>query len=288
MKKDLIFFGKDGLTQTSANHIANLCKEAYLQLEKELAGIGFYSSTVRLIGSGQESLLKQGTKDISWIPTHLDKVAKYKSLIAWLREAIKASENLFKEVEEMDYSDFGIEEPERPVKEDAITENDVIATWNIKQRNRYYYLDTLCAQIGQYIHPNGTFSEARNRMYDVINEPHKVSGSGRDTVIYSYEPTMDSSEVDSMFMELQNQYRSYQAELNSMKHSIETAIQDDRNKKNSEYAKAFQEYSIKAKDAQNILECKRLELQKEIQDMKIIIPDSLKPVYEEVSALGKK
>ena len=284
----MIFLGDNGLTSTSANHIANLCKEAYLQLEKELAGVGFYSSTVRLIGTSQESLLKDGTRDISWIPTHLDKVAKYKSLIAWLREAIKARETIFKEIDAMDYSDFGIEEPERPTREDAITENDVIATWNIKQRNRYYYLDTLCAQIGQYIHPNGTFSEARNRMYDIVNEPHKVSGSGRDTVIYSYEPTIGSSEVDSMFMELQNQYRSYQAELNSMKHSIETAIQDDRNRKCSEYAKALLEYSIKVKDAQNILESKRLELQKEIQDMKIIIPDSLKPVYEEVSALGKK
>lgn len=37
MKKDEIFFGEQGLTTTSANHLANKAKEAYLALEQLLS-----------------------------------------------------------------------------------------------------------------------------------------------------------------------------------------------------------------------------------------------------------
>jgi hypothetical protein len=70
-------------------------------------------------------------------------------LIAWLRESIKAKERLIKEAENTSYEDYGLEVPERPERAEYITEDDVIGMWSIKQRNRYYYLDTLCATIGQ-------------------------------------------------------------------------------------------------------------------------------------------
>lgn len=288
MEKDMIFFGDNGLTSTSANFISNICKESYAEIEKELESVKFTTTTVKLIGSTDETVVSRGIEDVSKIKENIMKVAQLKSLIAWLREAIKARERLFKEALNMDYEDFGIEVPIRPESAEYITDDDVIASWNIKQRNRYYYLDTLCAQIGQYIHPNGAFSKARKSLLNVMNEPYKVVGDGRDTLVYSYIPTIPSKDVEDEFMSLQQQYRSYQAELNSMKHSIETAVMEDKNRKDSEYAKAYQEYSSKLRECQNLLELKRNGLQKEIQELKIVIPDSLKPIYEEVSTLGKK
>ena len=38
MEKDLVFFGEQGLTSTSANHIANLAKEYVAGLEESIDG----------------------------------------------------------------------------------------------------------------------------------------------------------------------------------------------------------------------------------------------------------
>lgn len=288
MKKDEIFFGQDGLTSTSANFIANICKEQYAQLEAELSNIVFYTTTFNLIGTDQQNLLCDGIKDVSDIKPKLEKVAKLKSLIAWLREAIKAKDRLFDEAKRSTYEDFGIEIPEEPEKKRFLTADEIVGEWNIKQRNRYYYLDTLCAQIGQYIHPNGDLAAQRKKLMEVMCKPHKVDGSGRDTVVYNYEPSVNIDEVERLYMQLQSEYRGYQAELNSMKHEIETALQNDKALKDSEYAKAYQAYNAKLKEAVNLLEINRNELLMKLQTLKIIIPDSLKPVYDEVSKVAKK
>lgn len=288
MKKDEIFFGTSGLTSTSANYICNLSKETYMQIEKDLNNIRFYNKDMQLIGTSERQIISEGTKDVSDIINKLDKIAKLKSLIAWLREALKAKDRLFKEAESMSYDDFGLEVPEQPERPLYITEDDVISTWNIKQRNRYFYLETLCAQIGKYIHPDGVFSHERERMYDAIHNPREVVGGGRDTIVYTYTPSIDSSKIEDKFMEMQTLYRSYQAELNSMKHEIETALENDKKDKDFNFQHGYLVWSNKMVDINNQLKVSKNEKLSDLQKLKIIIPDSLKPIYEEVSALGKK
>lgn len=287
MEKDKIFFGENGLTSTSANYISNICKEAYRKMETSLNNIVFYTTTIKLLGSSEESLLKEGVKTVSDVKDTLDKIAKLKSLIAWLREAIKAKERLIKEANISSYEDYNIEIPEAPVLKLAITADNVIATWNIKKRNRYYYLETLCATIGQYIHPDGVFSTERDHLLKVLSEPHSVEGNGRDTILYTHKPSLPVEEVEDTFMELQNIYRGYQSELNSMKHEIETTCNNDSIAKSAAFQTAMQEYKniMKVKDAE--LVARKQVAVKEASDLKIIIPDSLKPVYDMVQKLGK-
>ena len=298
MQKDLIFFGESGLTSSSANHVANLSKEAYQQVEKELSSIRFFDKKMSLIGSPSEQLISEGVKSVADVTEKLDRVAKLKSLIAWLREGIKAKERLLGEVDKLTFEDCGFDIPEQPVapkREAYLQEDDVIGEWNIKQRNRYYYLETLCAQIGKFIHPDGWFAVEREKMYDIIHNPRNVSGNGRDTVVYHCTPSIKPEEVEDKYMELQKIYRSYQAELNSMKHEIEIALEKDKVSKDSAYKEAWQKYqkeydaySNKLVELNNklteIKNCRLAELQK----MKIVVPDSLKGVYEEVNSLGKK
>ena len=298
MQKDMIFFGESGLTSTSANHIANLSKEAYQQIEKELTNIRFIDKTMSLIGQPNEQLISEGVKTVSDIDGKLDRVAKLKSLIAWLREAIKAKERLLNEANRLTIEDCGFdipEQPEAPNKEAYLQEDDVIGTWGVKQRNRYYYLETLCAQIGKFIHPDGWYTNARNNMLDAIHNPRTVSGSGRDSVVYHYVPSIDTQEVEDEFMSLQNKYRSYQAELNGMKHEIEVALENDKVAKDSNYKVKWQQYqgeynkySNQLVELSNKLTEAKNEKLAELQKLKIVIPDSLKPIYEEVSKLGKK
>lgn len=298
MQKDLIFFGESGLTSTSANHVANLSKEAYQQIEKELSNIRFIDKKMSLIGHPEEQLISEGVRTVSDIDGKLARVAKLKSLISWLREAIKAKERLLEEVNHITFEDCGFEipeQPEAPKKEAYLQDNDVIGTWGIKQRNRYYYLETLCAQIGKFVHQNGFYSEARDTMYDAIQNPRTVLEKGRDTVIYHYVPSIEVQEVEDEFMSLQDRYRSYQAELNGMKHEVEITLENDKIAKDSDYNEKWQtyqgeynKYSHQLVELSNRLtEVKNKKLA-ELQKMKIIIPDSLKGVYEEVSKLGKK
>lgn len=288
MRKDEIFFGAQGLTSTSANHIANVAKELYTSIEKELSSVQFYNSYMSLIGTNNKDLISSGVSSVSDLNEKLERVARLKSLIAWLREAISAKQRLTKEAENASYDDFGIELPAKPTVPTYLTQDDVIGTWNIKQRNRYYYLETLCAQYGKFIHPESAMANAREQLYDKMNNPIRVSENGRDTLVYSYEPSINPEEVEAKFMELQDIRRTYQAELNSMKHDIETAIENDRQSKLTQYEEDCKSYAniMSTKDAE--LKSLKQTALRSVQALKIVIPDNLKPIYEEVSAQGKK
>lgn len=100
MKKDMIYFSENGLTSTSANHIANLAKEYYQTLETKLDNIKFYDEKISLISSSDYKLLRGGitASTLEETTSDLYKIADAKSLIAWLREAIKAKDNLLREI----------------------------------------------------------------------------------------------------------------------------------------------------------------------------------------------
>ena len=86
------------LSLTSANHIANLAKEAYEKLESKLNSTSFIRETITIIGSTAETNVKLSQAGlITIVPDILKEIYEYKSLIAWLREAIKEKEKLFKE-----------------------------------------------------------------------------------------------------------------------------------------------------------------------------------------------
>lgn len=288
MEKDKIFFGENGLTSTSANFISNLAKESYRAIEQELDNLCFFTTEVSLIGSSDKNILREGRKGISDIPSKLEEISKLKSLIAWLREAIKAKESLIKEASALTYGDFGIEEPEYPERGNYISLDDVLAEKNIKQRNRYYYLETCCAQIGKVIHPDGSFAKGREQLQKILLEPHTVNGTGRDTLLYTREPSIDPEEVDDMFMMLQQKHREYQAELNSIKHDMELEVQNHNVSVDLKYQEAMNTYYNAQKVADAALKVKIEEAVKAAADLKIIIPDSLKPIYDKVQAIGKK
>ena len=293
MEKDKIFFGENGITTTSANHIANIAKESYRTLEEKLSTAVFYTTEISLLGSSAINTLKEGVNRdfLREVEQSLMTIAKLKSLIAWLREAIKAKERLIKEVTGLKDAQIAeylnIQLPEAPETYIRLTEDDVVASWNIKQRNRYYYLDTVCSTIGKYIHPDMKFSNAKDDLVKIMSERNIVKGSGRDTVIYSYTPTVSIEDVEDTFFKLQNHYRSYQAELNSMKHQIEVALQEDDREKSQKELEEARNYQNECKTLLVQIVNYRKDMIRTMQSLKIIIPDSLKSIYEEIAKVGK-
>lgn len=134
------------------------------------------------------------------------------------------------------------EKPLSPVAPHVLTEQEYYASLPIKERNRYYQLETVAAVIGKYIHPDDVLSDERKKLKNRIQHPHQVDGKGRDALIYTYEPSVSAEDVDNTFYELQKKHREVQAQLNSMKHDCEVAIEESTNKSNTEYAVASSEY----------------------------------------------
>lgn len=293
MKKDHIYFSESGLTSTSANHIANLAKEYYQTLETKLDNIKFYEERISLISSSDSKLLRGGItpSTLEEIKSDLYKIAEAKSLIAWLREAIKAKDNLLREIKNTSLAKWcssnNIDYPEIPEMEDIMTEDEYLSTLSVKERNRFFYLQTMCSVLGQYIHPNGTYSHERKSLKNKMQNPNSLSGSGRDAILYSYTPTISLSAVDELFFELQAKHRELQAELNGMLHKMQQAIDADEVAKRAEYVSQLAEY--KAINEKCTAEYRKSLKEKEIEisKLKIIIPNSLTEIYEKVSALGK-
>lgn len=284
-----VFFAESGLTSTSANHIANLAKEAYQNLENELNSVCFYTTKVSLLGTSSKEVLQYGNQLIDI--TKLTRIAELKSLIAWLREAIKAKEQLTKDLSRMDLNKYcemmGINKPIQPVMEESLTEKEYYDSLNIKARNRYYQLETQAAVLGKYIHQNSPYAIAREGLAHKIANPKEVRGSGRDTLIYSYEPTVAITDVDDQFFELQNKYREIQAQLNAMKHECEVAMNESEVKVQTEFSTAFEQYTLEMEELRNKLRGYIIAENNRIKTLKIVIPDSLKSIYEYVSTLGK-
>lgn len=292
----MIFFSPDGdgLTSTSANHIANMAKEMIRNFDSTIANLVFYTTEVSLIGVDSRNVLQQGATDadVLSVAGKLRIIAQAKSLIAWLREAIKARERLITEAESLTLEEYakekGITLEKEPEAGTPITEDDYYASLSLDERNRYYELETLAAVIGKEIHPGGHFADARDDLARRTQNPRSVEGDGRDTLIYSYEPSVDAGLIESVYFDLQKQYREAQAKLNSMKYECEKAVTDSKVKVSTDYTNALEKWNgemqaIRSRHAEYIRKKVR-----EYGGLKILIPDTLDDIYQEVSRLGKK
>lgn len=299
MQKDLVFFKKEGeegvaLTSTSANHIANLAKEYIQGVETQLNNVCFFNVEVALVGSTSKNIIQTGrtSEVLAKLQSMLEGVAQAKSLIAWLREGIKAKENLLmKDLLDISFEDwceeYEVVKPVAPNRGHVLTEAEYYASLPIKERNRYYQLETEAAVLGKYIHPDGHLSDARKELKDKLQHPHEVDGKGRDALIYTYTPTVFIVEVDNVFFELQKKHREIQAQLNAMKYSCEQAINESINKVNTEYMAALQKYQAELEGVLGAFKTWKDEKSQEYSKLKIVIPHSLMGIYNTINGLGK-
>lgn len=292
MESNNVFFTENGLTSTSANHVANLAKEYVQNIEKDLSNTSFINTSVSIIDSNNDVTISIG-KDATFlelIENKLNKISAAKSLIAWLREALKAKEKLQQELNQLSLYDWIKTEknetvPVYPERDDYMTEDDYYASLNIKDRNRYYMLETQAAVYGKYIHPSGAFSKAREELSDKLNKPHEVKEDGRDTIIYNYNPSVEQSKVEDLFFKLQKDYRQVQAQLNGMKHECELALSENRISIDNAYKEELEKYNqtINKYNVEYNLWTKKKS--QEYASLKIAIPDNLKSIYNEVNSL---
>lgn len=292
-----VFF-KDGfLTSTEAQNICNVANEVIARLTESINSVQFYNTSITsIVSSDNEVCAGRGTTDIAWIQDAIIKIGQYNSLIAWLKEAIKNKEEALEELSSMRLQDWSEYEnypaPKSPSRKASVTKEDVIRNLEAVELNKYFTLQSKAAAIGKFIHETGSISRAKIMLNKVVAEPNKISGAGRDTVIYRYTPSVKADDVDNMFLSLMSEHRNLNAQLNFIKakaveeaNKQNIANEQEYQKARTAYSKEYNDWIDKTEDLQSRFNQYITTEKEKISKLKINVPDSLMETYKSIKAL---
>lgn len=292
-----VFF-KDGfLTSTEAQNICNVANEVIARLTESINSVQFYNTSITsIVSSDNEVCAGRGTTDIAWIQDAIIKIGQNNSLIAWLKEAIKNKNEGIGEVSAMciqDWSEYkNYSMPKSPSRKASVTKEDVIRNLEATELNKYFTLQSKAAAIGKFIHETGSISRAKIMLNKVVAEPNKISGAGRDTVIYRYTPSVKADDVDNMFLSLMSEHRNLNAQLNFIKakaveeaNKQNIANEQEYQKARTAYSKEYNDWLDKTEDLQSRFNQYIITEKEKISKLKINVPDSLMETYKSIKAL---
>lgn len=277
--------GKDGLTITSANHLANIAKEMYEALQSKLEALKLYSRDYMLAINGNAFRVENESEksDLAAMSASLKEIGELKSLIAYLREGIKAKMSLASDSSFEEYLEKLIEEGRndlvKPVAQKSVAFEDEFAKLTTEQKARYYSLEAKCATIGAFIHPEGAFAKARKEFFEHKKNPTKVNGKGQEAEINTYSSCFSAEEVDGEFFSLQKEYRTLQAELNKFKAEVDERVAE-ANKSISNDSLLNMKLWVDARKVE------RNSYDEVVKTLKVIIPQNLRGIYEKVNAVA--
>lgn len=292
-----VFF-KDGfLTSTEAQNICNVANEVIAGLTESINSVQFYNTSITsIVSSDNEVCAGKGTTDIAWIQESIVKIGQYNSLIAWLKEAIKNKNDATAELTSVRIQEWSEYEeypaPKSPSRKASVTKEDVIKNLEATELNKYFTLQSKAAAIGKFIHETGSISRAKIMLNKVVAEPNKISGAGRDTVVYKYIPSVNVDDVDNMFLSLMSEHRNLNAQLNFIKaKAIEEANkqnianEQEYQKARTAYSKEYNDWLDKIEDIQSRFNQYIITEKEKISKLKINVPESLMETYKSIKAL---
>lgn len=282
-----------GLSSTSANYIANVAKESIEEYEQRLAKLPLYSVYFNLLDApeDQKKCVTTGLSnmELKEVYSILKKIAKAKSLCAWVREAIKTKESMLKKLRVMTYTDWarqqGIELPNYEPTNDTY---DHDSTLTVADKADAIVAETFAAVYGKFVHKNGGFNNARRAYYEALQNPTTLKGEGHDTTIMTSEPTVSKEVLEETYMELQNIWRGYEAQSNKFKYDEEQAISKFEQNRKSIDSSAYKNYILEIQQLQKDFEVWRQGEETRIASLKITIPNCLEDIFVEMQNLGKK
>lgn len=292
-----IYFGTEGLTSTSANHVSAMANVMVNDLKQHVKSLRLYRKYIRVIGE-EETLVEERTDTLPYIVETVERISKANALIAWLREAVKEREAALNDINNKSINSYarmtGYEMAERPKmpEEPRINFNDLHtildAGLTIKEYNRALELNSTLAVIGEFVHEKGLLTHTKAELQRIAKNPVEVNESGRDTIITRYEA--DAPEVvDEVYTELQSRYRKLQAEKNGIDNKLNNIAAEYQVRKRAEYNAELDAWKAECQqyDAQYAeLKDKWMMWKKQecdrIAALKIIIPNDLAGIYAEL------
>jgi len=290
MKSVFLTENGSGLTSTSANYIANLAQEVVQQEKTRLENVSFVSSKIITSVCPEGLDYEMANFDLENIAETIRKVARMNALCAWLREGIKAKEVLLEKVNNLTLKEWlkeqKKEEPEAPELK-LKTEEDILNELSLGDRFTYLKTEALASTFGKLIHKDMQISEARKRLLDKQVHPVDRFDSGRDLTLIRYTPAASAEEVDNLFLKLQNEQREWEKELNALKAKVQHDLNAKVSDQQQEYAKALQEYNNQICVLNAEFSAYKAQRREAIGKLKVVLPESLKDVYDYLNGLGK-
>lgn len=282
-----------GLSSTSANYIANVAKESIEEYEAKLANYPLYSVYFNLLDTpDKKQRIIKGLTNNEFIEIFniLKKIAKTKSLCAWIREAIKTKEKMLKELRSLDAERWAkennIEWPVMTLNRGCVYDHD--ETLTIADKAEALIAETFAAVYGKCVHRNGSLNAARKAYYDAIQNPTSLKGEGHGTIVMTNEPTVSQDVLESTFMELQNIWRGYEAQSNKFKYDEEQAIAKYNSDSHKQTRDEFKRFTERLNAIRKNFDVWRQDEETRISALKIVIPEKLQDIFNEIQALGKK
>jgi len=276
------FFNPGGVTSTSANHLANLAKEYILSKKQFLESISFISTEIQVAGQTYKTLKSTSKEQLETIKDALDDITKATSLIAYLREAIKAKDNF----SFIDFHQWLIEnnkELEPPTLETFVKSPQDLP---LDQYLSYINNQTAAAVLGEYIHPDGSISKARKKAEYSRNNPTTINGEGRDLMVTTNICDYTTDEINQIFFPLQKQHREVQAKFNSLDQKMNNEVELRNSALRDDYNKKLKEFRSKETAYLNEYNMAKAKAEKENKDLKIYIPECYKTIVEKLNNLG--
>ena len=294
-----IYFGEEGMTSTSANHVSAMANVMVQDIKNRLMGLRLYEKSIRVIGDA-EVTVETVNNTLPDIAEGVKQICKANALIAWLREAVKERENAQTYIQNMTLDDWmkkqGIEKPTSPVtptmpRINFQDYNTILETGlTVKEYNRFVELNSALAVYGEMIHEKGLLTRQKSELQRIRQNPTEVKESGRDTIITQYRVDVNiDTDLDKLYTQLQSEYRQLQAEKNGIEAKFSNLAMDYQTRKNDEWKAAKAQYDRDLQKVNSELvgiqtqmkEWKKQRLEK-LAALKIIIPDALKPLYKEL------
>ena len=292
-----IYFGEEGLTSTSANHVSAMANVMVNDLKQHINGLRLYRKYIRVIGE-TETLVEERNDTLPEVIQTVERISKANALIAWLREAIKERENALNDVNNTDINTYAkrtgydmIDRPTMP-QEPSVNFSDyktmLDAGLTVKEYNRAMELNSTLAVLGEFVHEKGLLTKHKAELQRIAKNPVEVKESGRDTIITTYKVDVNIGvDLDKLYTELQSDYRKLQAEKNGIEAKFSNLAMEYQTRKMEEWKAAKAQYdrdltrvNSELVGIQTLMQEWKKQRLEELAALKIIIPNDLKALYK--------
>lgn len=289
-----VFFGESGITSTSATYLCNIARELLKDIESSLNNISFITEEVTLFGSENKIRTKEGynLSELSDLDSKLTKAAQLKAFIAWMSEGIKAKDVESERLKEYTLSDFTKDFPEYIVQRSENSTLDInygLGKLSISERVKYLFSEALTSSIGKYIHNNGALRKAYSELLNIAHNKVNITTEAKDSIVVVTNkiPSVDTKEVEKIMLKYQDLRRENEKVLNSLKSKVKDYDHEYQMYINLEQKVDLESY----KEDMEIVRSKYneyvLNKRSEIENLKIIIPDELRDIYNTLHTLSK-
>lgn len=281
-KIDKVFFSNEGvsLSSTSANHIANLAKEFVKGNYRDLEGMHFVEKCVGVLGlQAAQSILQKGAgqQELDSVTQKLTEIGEANSLIAWLREGIKAKNEYLEKAKNLtkalycewegvdpasvefkcpELSDFLREngftsEPVRPLRRPKLTESQVLESWVegdrldfLTTKEAYQAISTAISSLG----------ETLNKLSDVQDSPVTTGSVGDKVFLYQSHPNINLDAVNKTLEVLVAKRQGLSNSLREYRQRIAETIRKEGDKSEAEYQEKKSSYQKEIAEYNRLLQ----------------------------------